>query len=832
MDQVSYSIFTDRDSGAFDIQVDYWIEGYYDALTDHTFRRTSWVASLGGRRAGSGTGDESVSTIFNLGLGFGAEIPEPTTFSFSAENEYTQDPLSFELNLLVAAHSTLNLTVTGTEGVDVVVTGSGDDTVAALGGNDYIDTSAGNDTVNGGAGDDRIDGGGGNDTLDGRDGDDTLIGGLGADRLNGGAGSDWASYAGATASVYVDLATGKGLREAQGDTYTGIENVRGGSGDDILRGNALGNAFDGGAGNDQLLGQDGNDILIGGAGADVLRGSDGIDLLSYRGSAGGVAIDLSAHTASGGDAEGDSFFGIENVWGSLGDDAIAGSSAANELTGDAGDDTLDGADGNDILDGGAGNDRLIGGDGKDTMTGGDGDDDYVVDTTADTVIEALFGGTDTVSTALANYTLGANLENLIVGSTNGRGTGNWENNTLWGSSGNNTLDGGYGHDTLDGRDGNDTLIGGWGSDRLNGGTGSDWASYAGAAAAVRVELATGEGFLGDAQGDSYTGIENVRGGNGDDILRGDANANTLAGGAGADRLFGQDGNDILIGGSGADRLSGDAGSDWASYAGAAAAVRVDLATRTGLRGDAQGDTYSGIENVRGGDGDDFLRGDANANTLDGGAGDDMLFGQDGNDVLIGGAGVDILRGSDGIDLMSYRGSAGGVAINLSAGTATGGDAEGDTFFGIENVWGSLGSDTIAGSSAANRLTGDAGDDVLDGANGNDIIEGGAGADDISGGRGNDKLYGNAGDDAFHFNASSGQDILYGFVAGSAIAEDRLVLDLGPAYQNFVNVMASATMVNGNTVFHFGAGLSVTLVGVDKGSIAINDIAFPPEAYRT
>jgi len=67
------------------------------------------------------------------------------------------------------------------------------------------------------------------------------------------------------------------------------------------------------------------------------------------------------------------------------------------------------------------------------------------------------------------------------------------------------------------------------------------------------------------------------------------------------------------------------------------------------------------------------------------------------------------------------------------------------------------------------------------------------------------------------------------VAGSAVAEDRLLIDLGPAYQNFVSVMAAATMVNGNTVFHFGAGLSITLVGVDKDSLTVNDIVFPEES---
>ena len=43
-------------------------------------------------------------------------------------------------------------------------------------------------------------------------------------------------------------------------------------------------------------------------------------------------------------------------------------------------------------------------------------------------------------------------------------------------------------------------------------------------------------------------------------------------------------------------------------------------------------------------------------------------------------------------------------------------------------------------------------------------------------------------------------------------------------------MAAATMVNGSTVFNFGAGLSITLVGVDKNSIAVTDIVFPEDEW--
>jgi serralysin len=48
-----------------------------------------------------------------------------------------------------------------------------------------------------------------------------------------------------------------------------IENATGGSGDDVLIGNEVGNVLTGNGGNDQLLGRGGNDTLIGGGGTDT-----------------------------------------------------------------------------------------------------------------------------------------------------------------------------------------------------------------------------------------------------------------------------------------------------------------------------------------------------------------------------------------------------------------------------------------------------------------------------------------------------------------------------------------------------------------------------------
>ena len=75
-------------------------------------------------------------------------------------------------------------------------------------------------------------------------------------------------------------------------------------------------------------------------------------------------------------------------------------------------------------------------------------------------------------------------------------------------------------------------------------------------------------------------------------------------------------------------------------------VTVDLAVMT-MQTVATGLTVTlssdaGIENVIGGSGNDFLKGDGEANSLVSGAGNDELDGGDGNDTLDGGSGFDWL----------------------------------------------------------------------------------------------------------------------------------------------------------------------------------------------
>lgn len=217
----------------------------------------------------------------------------------------------------------------------------------------------------------------------------------------------------------------------------------------------------------------------------------------------------------------------------------------------------------------------------------------------------------------------------------------------------------------------------------------------------------------DADGDRMNdGIGSGPAGNGDSVLAGAGNDTVYAGigddyvsgGTGNDSLSGSDGDDTLEGGAGADKLQGGKGLDYADYSDSESAVNVNLTTERGAGGEAEGDTYRGIDGVlgsahndtiigfnqedsdpddtytndfHGGDGDDYLDGRGGSDSLYGEAGDDTLIGGSGDDKLSGGDDADRLMGGTGSDTMS--GGSGNDQFLVSEGdVATGGDDK-DTF---------------------------------------------------------------------------------------------------------------------------------------------------------
>jgi hypothetical protein len=103
-----------------------------------------------------------------------------------------------------------------------------------------------------------------------------------------------------------------------------------------------------------------------------------------------------------------------------------------------------------------------------------------------------------------------------------------------------------------------------------------------------------------------------------------------------------------------------------------------------------------------------------------GGGNDTITTGGGNDVIEGEPGADALNGG-GIDTASYAHSGAAVTVNLATSTGLGGDAQGDTLAGIENLLGSAFGDTLVGNSGANRLSGGAGADTLTGGSGPDVF---------------------------------------------------------------------------------------------------------------
>jgi Ca2+-binding RTX toxin-like protein len=88
------------------------------------------------------------------------------------------------------------------------------------------------------------------------------------------------------------------------------------------------------------------------------------------------------------------------------------------------------------------------------MSGGAGNDTYYVNNAADLTIEQGVGGTDVVYSSI-NWTLGTNVENLMIIGSAIRAAGNALNNVIQGNSGDNIIRGGGGADTLTGAGGED-----------------------------------------------------------------------------------------------------------------------------------------------------------------------------------------------------------------------------------------------------------------------------------------------------------------------------------------------------------------------------------------
>jgi Ca2+-binding RTX toxin-like protein len=509
------------------------------------------------------------------------------------------------------------------------------------------------------------------------------------------------------------------------------------------------------------------------------------------------------------------------------------------VPGTSGDDTLTGTPDPDTLLGLGGDDVLIGNVGGDVLDGGAGSDFASYSTSAVGLTASL---TDpSVNTGDAAGDSYISVENLIGSAQNDLLIGDGQLNFIRGGLGADVLNGAGGLDFADYRrattsvtvdlanpanntgeaagdtfiaieairgsdfadvlvgDGGDNILrGGLGADVLNGADGSDSADYRNATAGITVNLANPASNTGEASGDTFISIEGIRGSEF------------------ADTLVGDGGDNFLLGNAGADVLNGGAGVDFADYVNATAGVAVNLANPASNTGDAAGDTFISIEGIRGSE---------LADTLVGDGGDNFLRGQ---------GGPDVLNGAGGIDTADYRSSTNQVVVFLSRPAGNGGDAAGDTFISIENVFGGTGNDSLVGDGGSNVLRGDqgndflfgadfapdgsflpnSGNDTLDGNEGNDGLWGADGNDVLNGGDGSDGIVGGGGDDLL--NGGEGVDFLFG--GDFSVVDGSFVPNSGNDTLNGGNGNDGLWGFDGNDVINADAGDDYVEGGLGNDSI--------------
>ncbi|MGB0894056.1 MAG: calcium-binding protein [Parashewanella sp.] len=677
-------------------------------------------------------------------------------------------------------------------------------------GTKYNDILKGTDGIN------RLSGGAGDDTLEGRKGDDILIGGRGLDKLKGGAGSDTASWSdlqdpangvhsGVSASLLVNHAVINGQVDA---TFESIENLEGSKFDDHLQGDNRANVIDGGDGTDFLEGHGGNDTFIIRdysksrtvsdatlrVRGDTIYGGSGTDTLDFRffEPEHGIKIDLT-HNIIRGLKSGDnqlvsSFRNIEIFSGSQHQDKLFGSSGSDTFIGNGGDDLI-------IAKGG--DDQLIGGLGADSIDGGKG---------IDTIHYSETERTQGVTVRLKNYTLPysrlpdplvntglsaeqftdkyfeqlnlitkpSDAEDLLLNIENVQGSrfgdkiyGSDTANTLIGLGGSDSLYGGDGNDVLtgdgkagltdndylEGGKGNDTLFATGGTDTLKGGIGRDtYLITADSNASIISEVDSGNRLAFRGLTESQVKLR-INGGHVEFLSSGKVLVKipltTLGGSIGEQGSW--DEIDLnLLASNLTTRFPAISFSD-------AQLTSSDLLAY--IVGQLQSTTANNGDNtIQGTVLDDRIDGGHGNDKITGGKGDDTLIGNQGNDALVSYEGDDRLEGGHGNDILSvgnidntgHDSFFGGAGTDTASWTLlrdkqvettfengvveavvknTKGEITGrQTIREVENYIGTNRDDVFRLGAENNQIAGLGGNDTLDGGLGSDLYLVGDGHD--------------------------------------------------------------------------------------------------------
>ncbi|MEM6851412.1 MAG: calcium-binding protein, partial [Pseudomonadota bacterium] len=731
-------------------------------------------------------------------------------------------------------------------------------------GGDTIIGDANANVLNGLGGDDTLISGGGADSLLGEGGDDTLV----VTSADAGALVDGGSDTNGDAAVQADdIATGDTLDLSSLD-LTGVESIlvdldefnqgalnpvdptqdgtlsitvdgetRVIDVQDVenIVGSSFGETLFGNQESNVILGGDGDDLIHPFGGVDFVDGGAGSDTLLLNAAPSGVTIDIAAGVAGP-----NTFVNIENANGSsTGGDVILGDAGANVLNGLGGDDTLNGRGGSDTLIGGDGADTFVFNgdpfDGADVSAEGRdivGGEDFIEDFDFASDRYLLDAGAFNVDLPLSFASLDANADgadipagaNVIV-LLNSDNDGDASTPFLAGTAANQIAD-------LVEEDGAGFFVYFNSNLEQNRLVYSTNLNDAGADLKIvsRQTDLTGQDAIDALASFSEANFTLVGGdfdgGDGDDVISGDAGGNVLSGFAGADTLVGGGGADSLLGGDGADFLFGDLfgfedGAD--TLDGGAGDDLLQAGAGDDLILGGAGDdivvAQNGSDSVEGGEGDDLIFGgigDDASDTLSGNEGDDQLFGFFGDDILDGGAGGDRLFGGDGADSIT-----GGADNDVIFGESGDDRIEGGD--GDDELSGNMGDDTLLGGEGDDQIFAQFGDDVADGGAGDDVIFGGLdnGADTLIGGEGDDTLFGFGGEDVFVFGEGDGSDRVSDFEVGVDVLDFS---GLGADFDSFGEAIAAAAQQGADTVFTFGAD-QVTLAGVDASTLTESDFLF-------
>jgi len=440
-------------------------------------------------------------------------------------------------------------------------------------------------------------------------------------------------------------------------------------------------------------------------------------------------------------------FAVETVYGFGGDDLIeqAGSHSSPQdsfVYGGVGSDILKGNDASNVIFGNT-QYRL---ESDESDLDNDGDTSELLDIS--TSYESFYQGAALSFDAIYTPESQDSSDYIVAGAGFDLISGDEGNDVIEGGLGEDLIFGGQGRDSIRGGEDDDTLVG---DSRLFYSNGPAW-FY--------------DTALNGLELDSFN--DHIDGGSGADNILGGLGHDTILGGDGGDRIFGDrhdrngdftysggldinfesldaslHGNDVIDGGQGVDYIYGNAGNDY-----------IDGGTEGDfIWGDSKylAGQYHGNDILKGGEGNDQLVGGGADDSLWGGVGEDLLVGDEvryndgtvsvltddlhGSDEIHGGDAADQIIGGGAADLI--YGDDGDDVIWGDSQVVDGSYITADTYHGDDRIYGGAGNDSIKGDGGNDTIHGGAGADSLEGGQGNDMLEGGAGADYLDGGRGDD-----------------------------------------------------------------------------------------------